>query len=703
VQRVEPDSARAILEIAHDAFVTLDSEGCVLDWNPRAEELFGYSREEALGSEAAQLIVPERYRERHRAGVREAGRSGSGPMLGRRMHVQALGAGGREFPVDVTATADRHDDRWLLHAWIEDMSERTALLHELEAQLRGGRPGFAEIFDVLAEAVTIRDRNDHIVFANRAAVEQMGFASLEELQRRPPRSIMDDYLVQDEHGAELTMQDIPSVRLLGGGEAEPLVMRTIHRASGVVHWELLKSTALHDENGETFAAVTVIEDITREKTSELRERFLARASETLMSSLDYEETLRNVAWLAVPEIADWCAVDLVEAGRSRQQVVVAHRDPSKLALAEQLRRFAPPEPRPEQGITRVLRTGVAELYPDIADEMLVGLATSDEHLRLLRAVGFRSALLVPLRSGTRTLGVITLVNADSLRRFDEADKEFAQQIAGRASVAVDNARLATSRREIAHTLQRSLLPEVVPPIDGWEAATLHRPGSAAEEVEVGGDFYDFLPTESGWIVLIGDVTGKGIEAAAMTSLVRHGALFLSRYEDSPSRILAGLNEALRERPGLWLCTALCVRLQPERLVIGSAGHPPPLIVRDDGRIREIGGAGPILGAWAGEQSPDRSVPISGDETLLLYTDGVIDTRGESERFGTRRLARLLALHAGKPPAELLAELQLALDRFQAARPSDDTAAVALRAGPATSPARGHIAQPGTGVRSLRTI
>jgi PAS domain S-box-containing protein len=540
------------------------------------------------------------------------------------------------------------------------------------------------VFDALAEAVTIRDRNDHIIYANRAACEHMGFASLEELQRRPPGSIMDDYLVTDEHGAELTMADVPSVRLLRGAKARPLVMRTIHRATGRLNWQVLKSTPLHDAGGEIVAAVTIIEDITREKQAELRDHFLAQASATLMSSLDYEQTLRNVAWLAVPEIADWCAVDLVDEAGDRQRVVVAHRDPDKLALAEQIRRFDAPELDPERGLGRVLRTGRSELYADITDKMLAAGAVNEEHLELLRAVGFRSALLVPVRARGRAIGVMTLVTAESLRRFDAGDCEFAEQLAARAAVAVDNARLATARREIARTLQRSLLPEVVPGIDGWQIATLYRSADAADEVEVGGDFYDFLPTDDGWIVLIGDVTGKGVEAAAMTSLVRHGARFLSRYEHRPGRILGGLNEALRERSALSLCTALCVRLEPERVVVCSAGHPPPLIVRDDGRVREIGGAGPILGAWTADELPGRSVAIATNETLVLYTDGVIDTRGESERFGSRRLRGLLSDHGGDSPSDMLAALEAELDRFSATRQADDTAAVALRALPVRS-------------------
>jgi PAS domain S-box-containing protein len=702
---MRPESAAAIIEISHNAFVTLDADGRVVEWNRRATELFGYSREEVLGSELAELIVPERYRDQHRVGLRHAAGSAAdndavGPRL-TRLIVEAVRRDGSELPVEVSITLIREGGEPLFHAWIHDVSERTQLLRELEAQLRGREPGFGEILDALAEAVTIRDPHHHILYANRAALESMGFASLDDMQRRPPHSIFADYIVHDEHGEDLTMDAIPSVRLLAGGRAEPLVMRTINRSTGEVRWRLLKAAPLHNEDGQPVAAVTIIEDITRERTAELRDRFLARATETLMSSLDYEETLRNVAWLSVPEIADWCAVELVDERGERQRVAVAHRDPGKLDLAERLRAYEPEELNPDRGVGRILRTGISELYQDIPDEALAAAAVNDEHLGLLRSLGFRSVLLVPLSARGRTFGVITLVTAESMRRFEDADREFAEQVAGRAAIAVDNARLATSRRQTAATLQRSLLPDVVPAIGGWSIAALYRAAPAAEEIEVGGDFYDFYESDGGWIVLLGDVTGKGIEAAALTSLVRHGARFLSKYERSPSRILVRLNEGLSEQPGLLLCTAVCVRLEHEQAVIASAGHPAPMVLRDDGRVREIGTVGPILGAWSGELPVERSVPIAADETLFLYTDGVLDTLGDHERFGVERLKRLLAEHAGDTPDALLSDLEAGLDRFQVGAQADDTAALALRPAPVlagSEPRAAHRAGPS---RTLR--
>ncbi len=173
-------------------------------------------------------------------------------------------------------------------------------LSDLIARLGSDSAAIAEILDSLAEAVTIRHRDGEIAYANKAALAHMGYSSRGELVSHGTKAIFDEYIVTDEQGLPLTPNDIPSVRLLAGDEAASLVMRTVRRSTGELAWVLLKATLLRDGQGESVAAVTIIEDITKEKAAELRERFLARASETLMSSLDYQETLRNVAWLAVP-------------------------------------------------------------------------------------------------------------------------------------------------------------------------------------------------------------------------------------------------------------------------------------------------------------------------------------------------------------------------------------------------------------------
>jgi PAS domain S-box-containing protein len=565
------------------------------------------------------------------------------------------------------------------------IASRTALAvlnARLFDELREAEQRMEAIVGSLGEAVTIRDRRDRIIYANDAALASMGFSSVEEIRERRPDSIMRDYIVLDEHDHAVRMEDIPSVRLLRGEQPGPLLIHTVHRERGDEKWSLLKSTPLYDRGGRLEAAVTIIEDVTATKRAERQTSFLSRASELLASSLDLAETLRNIAWLAVPEIADWCAVDVLDGRGRREQVVVAHPDARKLALAERLRLY---DADPERGPGAVMRSGRPELYPDISPALLEQTARDEEHLRLLRELGMRSALVAPMRVGARIVGAMTLVTAESGRRFTDADLRFAEQIAARAAVAVENSRLYTQRSQIAATLQRSLLPDALPDIAGWEIASLYRPASVEGEVEVGGDFYDAFRTDRGWLVLIGDVTGKGIEAATMTSLVRHGARFIGEQIPEPAEVLRRLHATLSQRSTLSLCSALCLRVEDDRICFASAGHPLPLLLSDDG-VLELGRTGPVLGAFPSGDWPTHEVALRPTDVLLLYTDGVTDTVGAAGRFGEHRLRRTLAECGPLAPEEVLARLERALADFQRGEQADDTAALALRLASTPAPA-----------------
>jgi serine phosphatase RsbU (regulator of sigma subunit) len=530
---------------------------------------------------------------------------------------------------------------------------------------------------VLADAVTIRDPGDQIIYANRAALDDMGFASLADLQCRAPRAIMDDYLVLDEFGRELSMADVPSVRLLRGESPDPLLMRTVHRGSGALSWKLLKARPLTGGDGAMLATVTVIEDVTDSKTAELRSRFLAEAAEMLASSLDYAQTLQNVAWSVVPQLADWCAVDLVDEAGLRYHVVVAHSDPERVTLAKRLREYEHPRFDRERDLGGVLVSGRPVVHNEIPDEQLVRTARDDEHLALLRQMAMRSVLLVPLRTPARTLGVMTLVMSESERTFAAGDIAFAEQLAERAAMAVENALLYRGRARIAATLQRSLLPERVPAIAGWEVATLYRPAGAEHEIEVGGDFYDFVELDDGWLVIIGDVTGKGLQAASLTSLARHCTRFACRIDPRPSAVLRAIDEALVAHGELSLCSALCLRLRGDEIVVSAGGHPLPLVVGTDGGLREPGRPGLLLGIPGASGWYDESLTLAVGETLLAYTDGATDARGASGRYGEGRLRELLRAHAGSPPDVLVAALDAELSAFRTGPQADDTAAVAI--------------------------
>lgn len=672
-----------ILDRAHSAVVSMDEDGRVTYWNPSAEAMFGVAREDALGRAVADLIVPERLRAAHLAGLRRFLATGEARVLDRRIELAGLRADGTEFPTEMTLSAFQDAGRWTFHAFIHDISERKQsemehqrLLDELQRALHNSERRFDAIVGSLSDAVTIRDRHHRFLYANAAALAHLGFSTWEELQATAPAEIMADYDVWREDGSEVTMDDIPSVRILRGESAEPLLIRTVDRKTGVQHWNLLKAAPLLDEAGEVEATIMIIEDVTEQKRAERHNAFLAQASAVLASSLDYEQTLRNVAELTVPEIADWCAVDLVDEDGDRRRVAVAHRDPDMLRRVTELREYEPERLDPERGVGRVVSTGEPLLYSDVTDAMLVAAAVDDRHLELLRGVGMRSVAIVPMRTGSRNLGALTLVNAQSGRALDRFDLELAGQIAARAAIAIDNARLYSERSLIAHTLQQSLLPVELPHVPGYELASVYIP--AFESTEVGGDFYDVWRVGDGWMIIIGDVTGKGIQAAALTALVRHTLRTASEFQDSPANLLARVDRTLHEQPTKSVCTALCIRLENDQITLAAGGHPLPVLVTADG-VSELGEHGPLLGGFANAAWTNSVVSIEPDTTIVMYTDGVTDAVGaDGTRYGRARLHSTLEDCQGHSAAEVIGSLTSDLGAFQSGSHADDTAALVLR-------------------------
>ena len=366
------DHARKILNVAHSAFVSIDEEGRITYWNIRAEEIFGLTREQAVGCLLAETIIPESQRDAHREGLRRFLATGEGPVLDRRVELPGLRADGSEFPTEVIISALAEEQGWTFHSYIIDISERVAaeeerqmLLEELQRALRGSEQRLEVIVNSLAEAITIRAPDNRLIYANRAALERLGLDSVEELAAADPQALMSPYAAVGEDGREVRMEDLPSVRLLRGEEPEPLMLRSLDRRTGEEQWALLKATAVRGRGGEIEAAVTIIEDVTTTKRASLRMEFLARIGQVLASSLDYQQTLRNVAGLAVPGIADWCALDLFDEQGERESVAVAHTDPAKLEMATRLRAYEPGASRPRPGArTRQKDRRTAALHRD---------------------------------------------------------------------------------------------------------------------------------------------------------------------------------------------------------------------------------------------------------------------------------------------------------------------------------------------------
>ena len=499
-------------------------------------------------------------------------------------------------------------------------SRREAVDARRKAEAVGTR--LDAVLGALAEAVTVHDEAGKTIYANDAAARLLEAASVDEVLAAEPGELAQRFIITREDGTPVTLDDLPGRRAIANRPAEPLLTRSVVRASGEVRWLLTKASMIVDEDGQKIA-VNIIEDVTEEKEAELRQSFLAAADRALASSLDYGETLEKIAWLAVPMLADWCAIALAEPDGERRRVALAHRDDDKLELAHRLEREYPDDD--EGGVAEVIRSGEAQVYFELPDAMLTAAARDERHLDLIRSIGMRSAMVLPMRAGDQTLGAITFVQGDSERAFDETDLAFARDLAGRAAIAVQNARLYQRLAETAHTLQQSLLPERLAQPPGWRVAASYHP--AEKESEVGGDFYDLFPVDDGWMVVLGDVTGKGVRAAARTALVRHTARTAARFDSSPAAIMGLANAVLREQTALSIVTMVVARLTLEpdggaHVVVTSAGHPLPLRVVDSGEASEVGRHDVVLGAFdGGLLDGDRGTPRARRDAAFLHRRG----------------------------------------------------------------------------------
>jgi PAS domain S-box-containing protein len=548
----------------------------------------------------------------------------------------------------------------------------------LAVELRGTQARLDGILGSLGEAVTVHDERGKTVYANEAAVALLGCESIEELLSAEPGELAGRFHITREDGSPVRVSDMPGRRLVAGEEGPSLLTRSVRRDTGEAFWLLTKATLYTDPAGGPLA-INIIEDVTEAKEAELRQRFLAEAGQLLATSLDYEQTLERVARMIVPGLADWCGIEMVDEQGESHQVAVAHVDPAKVQMAHDLRRRYPTDPDAPTGVPAILRGGPAELYSEIPQDLIENAARDEEHLELIRALGMRSGMVVPMRIGDETLGVITLVSAESGRRFDEDDLVFAQDLALRAATAVQNSRLYAAQERVAHTLQASLLPESLPPLPGWECGAAYQAGE--RDADVGGDFYDVLPVEGGHLIVLGDVTGKGVEAAALTSLVRYSARMAARFDPRPERVLSLVNQVLREQPRLSLVTAVCALVASggdrATVTVASAGHPLPIRRRPGAAPESLGDHGVLLGVEGDDDWRETVVEIAPGDTLLFYTDGVTETPGDDGRFGDARLRDAVA-RAGDAPEELLAEIERALREFQAGETLDDRAMLALR-------------------------
>jgi serine phosphatase RsbU (regulator of sigma subunit) len=437
-----------------------------------------------------------------------------------------------------------------------------------------------------------------------------------------------------------------------------------------------------DAEARISAADRTVEAITH------RLDLVTAATRLLLENATFSEsvTLQRCARLLAGELAAWVIVDVDRRQRLRRQVVMGPADHE----SEQVGRLVGGiDPQPGSAPRQVHESGSSMLLAHAEDTAIMG--TGPDGLPLLMALGATSLLSVPLTDGEQSYGVLTLARRADERHFDLAELGLVEELGEQLALAIRVDRMFRRRTEIADMLQASLLPRELPLVPGLEIAAAYV--AATEGIDVGGDFYDVFRTPAGWGLSIGDVCGKGEDAAAVTAAARHGIRTIAHWNPDPAVVLERANDLLlaEEYDGRFV-TACALQLswqgQELRAVVGGAGHPAPVVVHQDGRVRMLAGGGMPLGIFPEADASSEEIVLAHGDVLFLYTDGVTEARNAELTYFAERLEDELALLAGRAPAEIVSALQALVLEFSESELRDDMTMMVLRVGepPPPSPA-----------------
>ena len=389
-------------------------------------------------------------------------------------------------------------------------------------------------------------------------------------------------------------------------------------------------------------------------------------------------TLQRCARLLAGDIASWVIVDVERAGRLRRQFVVGPHNGASEELARRVR-AADPEPG---SVPAQVHTAAKSVLLAHADDTAI-LGTDSDGTPLLMLLGATSLLSVPISDGVTGYGVLTLGRVAAEGHFEIADLGLAEQLGEHLGVAIRVDRMFRHRSSVAEALQGSLLPARLPDVPGLDLSAAYLP--ASEGLEVSGDFYDVFPVQDGWAITVGDVCGKGQEAAAMTAAARHAIRVLAHWNPDPVDVLAKVNEIMlagdyEDR----FVTAKLAYLRWDgrhvRVDLASAGHPGPALVHPDGRVDVLTGGGLPLGLFPKADPEREGLELAADDLLFFYSDGVTDARSADMRYFEERLADELAGLAGRPAAEVARMVQGLVASFSQEELRDDMTIVVARVG-----------------------
>ncbi|MGW7292160.1 SpoIIE family protein phosphatase [Streptomyces xiamenensis] len=677
---------RSLLDVLRVAIIMLDERGTIRLWSPMARELLGWPDRDAVGRRLTDMLAPGHTPTtvaRIHATLRNRRHwRGRLPLRHRDGHIIQL-EGRAALLLDAGGTP-------FILANLVETTRMTGIEQDLAA--------FDALFTASPLGIGVFDTEQRLVRVNEA-LARMHDATPAELLGKTLLDILPAPMAQKVYAVQ---GDV-----LRSGHS---VTDLITPAPDGVRAHSLSFGRLTDRDGRTVGVSSTVTDITErrealDRIERARQRLamLDDIGSSLGDLLDVRLIAGSLAQLLVPRFADYAAVELLAPVAHGGELPTAEQLPDTPVLqlgtaakqhsthtdtaleAGERITFEPGSP-----FSTVLRTG---------NPLLIGspdeLGARSAKVRAAMDLGIHSMLILPLRARGTVLGLIILTRAGRRSAFDREDLALAMEVAGRAGISMDNARLYARERESALTLQRSLLPQSVPQPPGVAVGHRYVPGSVG--TEVGGDWFDVIPLAGGRVAfVVGDVMGHGLRAAATMGRLRTAVRTLAGLELAPAELLRrvdDLSEDLSQAPDdqLW-ATCLYAVYDPasRECVLAKAGHlPPVLVTRDDATGLWSADAldlpsGAPLGV-GGVPFEERRITVPEDSTLVLYTDGLIETRGESITAGLERLCALLAAKGtpGAPLEELCDRIIEGLSPAAgpgggAPGPSDDIALLAAR-------------------------
>ncbi|MDA0185196.1 SpoIIE family protein phosphatase [Solirubrobacter phytolaccae] len=485
--------------------------------------------------------------------------------------------------------------------------------------------------------------DDHpIVYVNEPFLEMTGYPADEVLGRN----------CRFLQGEDTDEGQIDAMRRAVAEERPVTVELINYRKDGTPFWNQVHISPVRDAEGQVVHFVGLQVDVTARRAAAVAQRrssFLADAGPLLDASLDLESTLDSLTRLSVPFLGDVCLVEEIRHDEVlRLAATGSDRDAVRSADAH-------------DPVVRAVRSGRAEI---VRTHALLGSETM--------------AMIVPLKARGTIRGAV--VFASPGREYGPQDLLLAEDLALRAALAIDNARLYENLGSVARSLQQGLLPQRLPTLAGMDLAARYRP--AGDGSLIGGDFYDVLPRRDGLDLVIGDVTGKGARAAALTAQVRHTLRTAAQYEDSPSEVLDVVNRTLlaeRGEAGGRYCTVAMARIElngTARATICCAGHPMPFVMRSGGDVEPVGKPGSVLGWVPDPKLLDVTFELGEQESLVLFTDGVTEARTTGDQYGLAGLMELLRAAASEDASGIATRVDRAAAHAGARR--DDVAVLVAR-------------------------